>query len=88
MALIPMDSEDIRTDFTFNGTPDSDKAILTNVPFDSWMPIREVPASLTRGGWKYGFYVDTNKNSTYWYIYITEGTPSGTFSGRIAAKRI
>ena len=74
----------IKTDFTFNGTPDSDGVIITDVPLATYTPLNIVPSSASRIGWGYSFISDINKSSTYWYIKPS-GTPSGTYSGRIVA---
>ena len=74
----------IKKDFYFNGTPDSDGAIITDVPLATYTPLNIVPSSVSRIGWGYSFISDINKSSTYWYIKPS-GTPSGTYSGRIVA---
>jgi len=74
----------IKTDFYFNGTPDSNGVIITDVPLATYTPLNIVPLSVSRIGWEYSFVCDINKSSTYWYIKLS-GTPSGTYSGRIVA---
>ena len=92
MGLSPCEfdqiSNTIRTDFSFDGSPDSDNDIITNVPINGWAPIGVVGNSTPRVGWVYDFYTNTLKNSTYWYIKPRGTSPSGDFSGRICAIKV
>ena len=78
---------DIRKDFTFNGTPTTTGVIITNVPVDGWCPIASYAQS--RSGWVYDFVRNENVSRTYWCVKIPDATTtSGSFSGSIIAIKI
>lgn len=79
----------IRTDFSFNGSPDSNYEIATNVPLNEYVPIGVVSQSLTRVGWVYMFTSNTNADASHWRVKLyANSSPSGTFAGRIVAIKI
>ncbi len=73
----------ITTDYGFEGTPDSNRQLVTNCPL-SYYPFCVI--NPTRAGWLYAFTYNINLSTQYWCIQIlSTSTPSGTFKGDIVA---
>ena len=76
---------EINTAYSFDGTPDDNGFIVTNLPLSSnFYPIAAIRPS--RQGWVYFFTRYNNLSSTYWCVCVRNATPgSGNFSGTIVA---
>ena len=70
--------------FSFDGTPNSNGWVITNVPLDTYIPIAVYDAN--RDGWDFVFSKYVQKSTVYWCVHILNATSSsGNFKGDIVA---
>jgi len=76
---------EISTAYSFDGTPDSDGLIVTDLRLSSgFYPITVINPS--RQGWVYLFARYNNVSTTYWCVRVLNANASsGNFSGTIVA---
>lgn len=77
----------ITTEYRFNGVPNSNGYLATDLPLDGYVPIGV--KNPTRDGWQYEFVSYRSMDNTNWTMRIvSSNTPTGTFEGRIIAIRL
>ena len=77
----------ITTEYRFNGVPDSNGYLATELPLSGYVPIGVLNPS--RDGWQYEFVSYRSKDNKNWTMRIVStNTPTGTFEGRIIAIRL